>query len=525
MFSFDHLQSGLLAIVGPPAAKLAIARDLAARGAHQAAFPLFVKAAKRGLPKAWYELGRAYLLGHGVPRSLTEALRWLTRAAEADEVDAQNLLAGVALQGVRIVGKGVFDTISMDEHSSANYERASKWAARAADGGSSEAKSLLAFILTTGPDQIRDEERGAVLYREAAEAGDAQGQLGWALVLLRRGCPASLAEARAFLEAAARADLPTAHYVLGIIHESGITGTPDFAVAAAHYRAAAERGHRQAELRYGIVLLVGRGVEQDVFSAESWLRRAGLAGEPQAAAMVGDLYSRASPLPANCFEAAIWFRRAAEAGHAGAARALAQLFSHGDALVHDLPEAARWLRVAAAQGDDGAMDELGRLALTGELPEADCRAVLAWFQQKADAGDLAARFNLGVCLAEGIGTLPNQERALALFREAATHLPCAQYWCGRMVADGRGASSDPRVARAWFLQAAGEGYADAEVAAGEMLLNGRGGPPDRLVAMALFTRAAATGHRGAIRALEILGHLTPGGRFGGFPTTGQIVNA
>jgi TPR repeat protein len=525
MTYFDRLQNGLLAIVGPPTTKLAVARNLAAKGAHQAAFPLFVKAAKRGLPKAWYELGRAYLLGHGVPPSLTEALRWLTRAAEADESDAQSLLAGVALQGVRAVGKGLFDTISMDEDSSANYDCALKWAARAAAGGSLEAKSLLAFILTAGPDQIRDEKRGAVLFKEAAEAGDAQGQLGWALVLLRRSTPASLVDARVFLEAAASADLPTAHYVLGIIHESGITGTPDFPMAAAHYRAAAERGHHQAELRYGIVLLVGRGVERDVFNAESWLRRSGLAGEPQAAAMVGDLYARASPLPANCFEAAIWFRRAAESGHVGAARALAQLLSHGDGLVHDLPEAARWLRVAAAQGDDGAMDELGRLALTGELPEADCRAVLAWFQQKADAGDLAASFNLGVCLAEGIGTLPNEARALALFREAATRLPCAQYWCGRMLADGRGALSDPQAARTWFLRAAEQGYADAKVAAGEMLFNGRGGPPDRTVAMALFTRAAATGHRGAIRALEILGHLSPGGRFGGLSTSGQIASA
>jgi TPR repeat protein len=525
MFYVDHLQNGLLAIVGPPAAKLAVARDLAAQGAYQAAFPLFVKAAKRGLPKAWYELGRAYLLGRGVPRSLTEALRWLTRAAEADEVDAQNLLAGVALQGIRIVRKGVFDTISKDENSPVNYEYASKWAARAAEGGSSEAKSLLAFILTTGPDQIRDEKRGEALYKEAADVGDAQGQLGWALVLLRRNTPASLAAARAFLETAASADLPTAHYVLGILHECGVAGTPDFPAAAAHYRAAAERGHHQAELRYGIVLLVGRGVERDVFSAESWLRRAGLAGEPQAAAMVGDLYTRTGPLPANCFEAAIWFRRAAEAGHAGAARALAQLLLHGDGLVRDLPEAARWLRVAAARGDAGAMDELGQLALTRELPEADCRAVFAWFQQKADAGDLAATFNLGVCLAEGIGTPPNEERALTLFRQAATRVPCAQYWCGRMLADGRGAASDPRAARAWFLQAAEEGYADAEVAAGEMLLNGRGGPPDRIIAMVLFTRAAATGHRGAILALEILGRLSPGARFGGFPITGQIANA
>jgi hypothetical protein len=511
----NHLRGGLLAVLGRPATQLARARELAAQGAHQAAFPLFVKAAKADLPAASYELGRVYLLGHGVPRCLTGAVRWLTRAATAGEVCAQTLLAGLALQGIsQTTSTGLFAAGYGHTNGVPNYDHALKWARHAAASGSSEAQALLGFILTTGPMRVRDQEQGEALYRQAAGSGNAQGQLGWALVLVRRNTEAAVIEARGLLEAAAGADLPAAHYMLGILAECGVAEAQDVIAAAEHYRAGAELGDHSAELRYGMALLVGRGVKQDVFKGESWLRRAGLAGEPQAAAMVGDLYTRTGPLPPNYFEAAIWLRRAAEAGHAGAAQALGQLHLRGAGVAHDPQEAASWLRQAIAHGGADAMADLAQLALTRQVPVEDRRATFAWFQQKAEAGDPAAIFNLGICMAEGVGTRPNDTLALALFRHAAKCLPIAQYWCGRMLAEGRGCAPDLGAARTWFLRAAEQRNADAEAAAGEMLINGRGGPPDRSMAMALFMRAAATGHSGASFALDVLRRSEPDGASG-----------
>lgn len=500
----NRFRGGLLAILGRSATKLALANELAAKGAHLAAFPLLVKAAKAGLPAASYELGVAYLFGRGVPCSLTESLRWLTSAATAGKAAAQSLLAGLALQGIsQTTSAGLFDATS-SHNGVPNYDQALKWARRAAATGSPEAKVLLGFILTAGPTEVRDEEQGESLYRQAAESGNAQGQLGWALVLLRRNSAAAVTEACGLLEAAASAGVPAAHYVLGIVAEGGGAGSQDFTAAAAHYRAAAELRHHSAELRYGIALLVGRGVKQDVFNGESWLRRAGLAGETQAAAMVGDLYTRAGPVPPNYFEAAIWFRRAAEGGHAGAARALAQLHLRGAGVFRDTREATRWFRQAVELGDADAMTDLAQIALTRQAPAADRQATFVWFQRKAEAGDPVAALNLGICLAEGVGVRRDEVRALALFRQAATCVPAAQYWCGRMLAEGRGSPVDLSAARAWFLRAAEQHNADAETAAGEMLINGRGGPPDRSMAIFLFNRAAATGHPAALFALNVL---------------------
>jgi TPR repeat protein len=444
-------------------------------------------------------------LGIGVPASLSSALRWLTLAAEANDVEAQILLASLALQG-KYGSKNIdfFGTAStvIDWHP--NYGVALHWAERAAGCGSAEAKAIIGYVLTYGPAELRDCSRGERYYRSSAEAGCPQGQLSWALSLLRRNTLDATCEARKLLEKAATAKLIPAYYALGLIAESGAAGTQDFTSAAAYYRVAAKLGHRSAQFRYGIALLTGRGVEVDTFNGESWLRRAALDGEPAAAALVGDLYARSADLPPNYAEAAIWLRRAAEAGHAVAARKLGHLLLEGTGLVPDPEEAARWLRLAIAGGETGARDDLARLARAGQVPKADQQATFRWFRKQAEAGDLIAAFNLGLCLAEGIGTGRNPTEALAWFEQAAVMVPVAQYWCGRMQAEGRGCPSNAEAARIWFLRAAELHHADAEVAAGEMLFNGRGGPVDRELAIVLFKRAASTGHPGALFALKVL---------------------
>lgn len=501
VFGLDHLSCRIRAMLGSPTAQLERANQLTG----QAAFQLLTKAAKRGLPAAWYRLGHAYLLGLGVPASLSTALRWLTRAAEANEVEAQTLLASLALRGAcHTAQQGLFDAAPAVAGQQPNYCVALDWAERAAANGSAEAQAILGYVLTDGPAELRDRERGQQNYRHSAEAGFSHGQLGWALILLGRGTAEATREAYELLEKATAAGLPTGRYLLGAIAESGAAGTQDFAAAAAHYRIAAEAGHCSAQMRYGIALLTGRGVVADSFNGESWLRRAALAGEPAAAALVGELYAYPGELPANHVEAAMWLRRAAEAGHAGAAKTLGHLLLGADGLIADLAEAARWLRLAIAGGYTEARNDMADLALAGHVPEADRQTTRDWFQDQAEAGDLAAAFNLGVCLAEGVGVVRDDAQALVMFERAAVSIAEAQYWCGRMRAEGRGCQPDPEAARAWFLRAAEQGNADAEAAAGEMLFNGVGGPADQAFAMALFNRAAAAGHRGALFALNVL---------------------
>lgn len=495
----------LLAALGLPAAQLTHGRHLATQGRHMRAVRCFALAARAGSAGARYELGRAYVLGLGVPSCPALGLHWLSKAALAADTDAQLLLASLALMGVtRPATEPLFEGRSAHPDPVADYPLALHWSRLAAASGSAPAQALLGFILTAGPPELRDLAEGDDCYRRSAEAGCAQGQLGWSVALLRRDAAHEIHRARTLLRAAAEANLPMAHSLLGIIAENGIGEPEDLAAAALHHRKAAELGHAASQLGYGLALLRGRGVTRNLFQGESWLRRAALSGEAQAAATLGELYTGSGELPPNNAEAVIWFRRAAEAGHAGAARSLAHLHLRGTGIGADPQEALHWLRLAVANGDTQARTELAELTLTSGTSEQDRLATFDWFRQLAEAGDPGAAFNVGLCHAEGIGTVRDDEQALAWFSRAAGDMAIAQYWCGRMLAEGRGAALDLPAARMLFLRAAEQGLRDAEAAAGEMLINGRGGAPDPAAATILFTRAAASDHAGALFALGIL---------------------
>ncbi len=487
------------------AAQLTRGRRDALRGRHSRAVRRFTRAARAGSAAGALEMGRAYLLGLGVPSCPAIAVRWLSQAALAGESEAQLLLASLALQGITEASAApIFPGPASRPGQEAECRLALYWSQRAADAGCAQAQALLGFILTAGAPALRDPERGHALYRQAAESGCPHGQLGWSLALLGADRPADLDQVRRLLEAAALADLPTAHCMLGILAESRIDDAEGLSVAARHYRKGAALGHAGSQLRYGFALLHGRGVPADPFQAETWLRRAALNDAPQAAAILGALYAQAGALPPNYAEAMIWFRRAAEAGHDDAARALAHLHLHGLGTGADPQEARRLLRQAGDRGNPAARAEHAALTLAGDGPEADRLAAVACLRERAETGDMVAAFNIGLCCAEGVGVPRDDEQAVAWFRRAARELTVAQYWYGRMLAEGRGTPQDLPAARDLFLRAAEQGLQDAEVVAGEMLANGRGGPRDLPTARVLFDRAAAAGHAGALYALGML---------------------
>jgi hypothetical protein len=82
--------------------------------------------------------------------------------------------------------------------------------------------------------------------------------------------------------------------------------------------------------------------------------------------------------------------------------------------------------------------------------------------------------------------------------------PEAGYYVGICVNCGIGTPADERLARRYYLWAAGEGVIEAMVAAGEMLLNGRGGRADPALARTLFKYAAGQDHPGAHYALGFM---------------------
>ena len=516
-FPLDRVQA-----VFSPTAAVRRAAALIAVGKPGPAFRLYVRATRSGLAEAEYQVGRCYLEGVGVPLSHAEGVRWLEQAGHHGHVEAQLLLAVLYLHGVanprapKAHSQAAAILFTANETTDPNYITAAHWARMAAENGSAEAQAVLAFILTSGPEDTRNLEEADVLYERSAAAGCPQGTLGYALALSRRGGDKAVqCEMAALLGKAAEAGLPTALYLLGVINEHGLGVACDRTAAAHFYRCAAEKGNRPGQLRWGLALMHGHGVPANPCAGESWLRRAALAGDSEAAALVGDLYAKDSTLPPNYAEAASWFRRAAEAGHKGAARALGQFYLAGTGVPRDTDEAAQWFRISAAAGDPAARAELANLVLQGMGEPDDRVRTCQWFEEAAATGDLVAAFNYGVCLAEGVGVTRNDKLAALWLRKAAEGVVVARYWYGRILVEGRGVDRDLAQGRAWIARAAEGGMLDAQVTLGDMMLNGTGGQRDPHGAMALFERAAAKGHVGAMFATAVMcdgGHGVPSDR-------------
>ena len=123
--------------------------------------------------------------------------------------------------------------------------------------------------------------------------------------------------------------------------------------------AAAARGDPKAQLRIGLMYLVGDGVDRDADEAVTWLQRAAEQGDASAQFNLAALYWEGIRVSGNIEEALRLFRRLAEQGHVFAQFNAATLYQQGLDVEQDLQEAARWYREAATQGVVNAAYRLG----------------------------------------------------------------------------------------------------------------------------------------------------------------------
>src|SRR5271169_6176462 len=212
-----------------PTAALRRAIRLGEEGKFAEAFPLLTLAARAGIPDAEYRVARSYLDGSGVPRSQVEGARWLQRAASHGYTEAQAMLAALFVHGLAGATSGGADQLfAADGPAVPDFKSAMKWARQAADAGSAKGQALLAYILTYGPQPMRDLEDAHRWYERSAAAGCPEGNLGYAISLARR---ANDVEGRRQvaeqLRRAAEAELPTATYLLAVLTEQGGGKAPD----------------------------------------------------------------------------------------------------------------------------------------------------------------------------------------------------------------------------------------------------------------------------------------------------------
>lgn len=147
----------------------------------------------------------------------------------------------------------------------------------------------------------------------------------------------------------------------------------DHAVAATHYRIAAEAGH------------------------------------PKAAYYLGLLSAGGGDIPNNETEALKWMRMSAEQGYAPAQQHLGMWYLTGGITAHNPEEAARWFRKAAEQNDASAMYFLGVMHARGEGVAKDYNTALEWFKSAAAKGFPVPSENLTM---DGVAALDRSSKSV-----------------------------------------------------------------------------------------------------------------
>ncbi|MBF0862068.1 tetratricopeptide repeat protein [Gluconobacter kanchanaburiensis] len=519
--SIKHRFGSLLSSKG----KLEYAIHLTETGQAVQGFALLSRLAAAGDAEASFRVGRAYLDGIGVPPSLEDGARWIYQAAQAGHTEAAFVLATLYTvglpEGFEIqTSREALDLSHTPEAGPRHpdFHLGLRWARVAAEAGSPDAQALLGYILTSGPEDLRDLPQARTWYERSAQAGCSQGHLGMALCILQdASTDEDLAAAAEHLREASKGGLGTAFDILGRMYESG-SGVPrDLGRAAEYFREAAERNIVAAQAKYGLMLLEGIGTPRHFGRAETWLKRAAMNGDTQSAALLGDLCANGGDLPPNLMEASKWYRLAAEQKHAGAARALGLLYLTGNGVHQDPDVATHWFRIASEAGDVHADADFGNLILAGASATADeRRALQSRFEKAAEKGDLVGAFNLGVCFSEGVTGTQDGREAARWMQKAADGVVNAQYWYGRMLLEGRGVQPDPTQALYWMEKAADAGMAEAQVTVAALLVNGSiNGRRDHDKALTFYRHAAESGNVDAMFSLAAMyggGHDVPENR-------------
>jgi TPR repeat protein len=154
----------------------------------------------------------------------------------------------------------------------------------------------------------------------------------------------------------------------------------DVAAAVPLLERAGRNWYPDADLRLGLVLLSGEGIERDVDRAIHHLRRAARPnwmrvlhkrGHPEAQHALAEIYRSKDVGPLDPEAAYRLHRSAARAGHEGSQLALARHYADGEG-VRSAPEnALHWAIVATTAGDPAVRDEAKALAtrLRETLPQ------------------------------------------------------------------------------------------------------------------------------------------------------------
>jgi uncharacterized protein len=180
--------------------------------------------------------------------------------------------------------------------------------------------------------------------------------------------------------------------------------------------------------------------------------------------------------------------------------------NNDDEATAEMPAAVKAVYEAAEKGDAEAQFALGNIYYNGEGITQDYEQAAFWTYAAAEQGHIPAQFYYGLLLENGEGVERNFKEAVEWWKRAAAQGNVdAQYKLGSTFALERGvAEPDYASAAVYYLQAAEQGHALAQLELAVLNHRGKGVPQDYPTAVRWYTEAANQGNGIAAFALAVI---------------------
>lgn len=350
--------------------------------------------AEQGDPEAQYMLGVAFINGMETPRNYSEALEWITKAANQGSADAQSELGRIYRAG---------EVITVD------HDRSTYWFSKAAKSGNAQAQYELGRLYQQGLIVPRDLKKSRQWFERASLNGHSAAQYEFAEILITENLPQSKdnPDAVKWLAAASKQGHLKANLLLGNAYAKGYYGLSKndelarkfTSVAGNEYRARATGGDSQSQVLWADLLYeydLGKYVEGYSFVDEDlddelaleWYLKAADQGNTDAMLAVGayhrkvnlrrTLWDRELALPSEYEKAFQWLSKAANLGNLQSMLWLERLYREGEGTQKDLQKSFEWsLRSAKSGSADGQFD-VSQKYFSGEGVARDYIKAFVW---------------------------------------------------------------------------------------------------------------------------------------------------
>lgn len=290
---------------------------------------LLKSTAAAGNPKAQLSLGKYYLKGDGVPKNVSEGVRWILKSAEQNDPEAQHLMGELYWAGIGF---------------RQDYEKAFSWYLKSANQGHPEAEGDVGFCYVTGKGVGSDPATGVLWLKKSAIKGYVNGQFHLACCYsLGKGVEKNLEEEIDWFRRAADQGHTDASNILALKYYA----KREYEFAKAYSRKTAHKGNAVGQFILGITLMAYPG-GKDSTEATQLLLQSATQGYQEAQLLVGEAYLhngfggvKDSP------EAVKWLKKAAEQGNAAAQFWLGGCHATGNGTIKDEIEAYALLNISA----------------------------------------------------------------------------------------------------------------------------------------------------------------------------------